>query len=565
MRQTNNKLAMLFGLLGLAVLIIFIISMGINMTKDLGKSKNVVATENAEDELSKLYKNVSIHTLEARKEPITSMTSDLKDTLPDISKYPPQVEAPTPYHVEIISSPEKTGNNKDGWLIEVANDFNKAGIEIDGKKVSVSIRGMASGMGMDYISSGKYVPEAYTPSNALWGEMLAAEGIESYVFEEKMLTNVAGILMSKETKAKLEEKYKEVNLKTVTQAVAENEIAMGYTNPFASSTGLNFLLATLQTFDSNNPLSDQAIAGFEAFQNNIPFVAYTTLQMKESAESGLLDAFIMEYQTYINSPDLRRDYLFIPFGITHDSPLYATKQLSAEKEQILQAFVDFSKQDKYQTLAKEYGFTNVINYKEEALLLNGNDIRSAQRLWKEKKDGNRSISAVFVADVSGSMEGAPLNQLKQSLLNGAQYIDKSHSVGLVTYSDQVFINLPIATFDINQRSYFAGAVTDLTAGGGTATYDGIIVATQMLVEEKIKNPDAKLMLFVLSDGETNTGHRLNEVEGILKALRIPVYTIGYNANIEELTRISNINEAASINADSEDVEYQIANLFNAQM
>ena len=85
------------------------------------------------------------------------------------------------------------------------------------------------------------------------------------------------------------------------------------------------------------------------------------------------------------------------------------------------------------------------------------------------------------------------------------------------------------------------------------------------MEEKAANPDAKLMLFVLSDGETNRGHSLNDIEGILRTLKIPVYTIGYNANISALNNISSINEAASINAESDDVIYKLASLFNAQM
>ena len=73
------------------------------------------------------------------------------------------------------------------------------------------------------------------------------------------------------------------------------------------------------------------------------------------------------------------------------------------------------------------------------------------------------------------------------------------------------------------------------------------------------------MLFVLSDGETNCGHSLDNIKGVLQALKIPVNTIGYNANISALQNISSINEAASINADSEDVVYKLGSLFNAQM
>ena len=48
------------------------------------------------------------------------------------------------------------------------------------------------------------------------------------------------------------DKYGSVNVKTVTEAIANNELSMGYTDPFASSTGLNFLVTALHTFDGAN-------------------------------------------------------------------------------------------------------------------------------------------------------------------------------------------------------------------------------------------------------------------------------------------------------------------------
>jgi len=163
------------------------------------------------------------------------------------------------------------------------------------------------------------------------------------------------------------------------------------------------------------------------------------------------------------------------------------------------------------------------------------------------------------------MDGEPLNMLKESLLSSSQYIGKDHSVGLVSFASKVNINLPIAPFNLNQRSLFAGAVTDLQASGGTAMFDAIVVATKLLLEERAKNPEAKLMLFVLTDGETNRGYSFDDVKDLVEALRIPIYTIGYNANIDVLQNISNINEAASVNADTDDVIYKLQNLFNAEM
>jgi Ca-activated chloride channel family protein len=79
-------------------------------------------------------------------------------------------------------------------------------------------------------------------------------------------------------------------------------------------------------------------------------------------------------------------------------------------------------------------------------------------------------------------------------------------------------------------------------------------------------PDAKPMIFLLSDGEQNRGNSLDKISGIVENLQIPIYTIGYNnANLTELGKLSAINEAASINADSDDVVYQLKNLFNSNL
>ena len=552
-------------LIVMAIIILGVIYGGITLTKNWGKSKETISKENATGKLKKICKDININEVEPRKAPIDLGIKDVKDTIPNIDKYPAKVENTTDSYIEIFSTGEKAGNGKDGWLIDVANNFNESKFEINGKIISVKVREIASGLGMDYIISEKYLPDAYSPSNELWGEMIKANGKTIELCDDRMVGNVAGILISKEKYDELVKKYGAINLKNITQAVANGEINMGYTNPFASATGLNFLVSTLATFDSSNPLSEKAIDGFNEFQSNIPLIAYTTLQLRNSAESGILDGFIMEYQTYINSPELKTDYIFTPFGYRHDSPLYSVGNLSNEKKEILNKFIEFYKQDKYQELAVKDGFNALEDYKCEIENLDGNTILQAQKLWKENKNGDKPIVAVFVADVSGSMEGEPLNELKKSLLNGSRYIGEENSIGLVTYSNDVNINLPIEKFDLNQRSLFTGAVQDMDASGGTATFDAIAVAVQMLLDEKEKNPDAKLMLFVLSDGETNIGHSLDDLREILESVKIPVHTIGYNANIEALENISRINEATSINVDSDDVIYKLGSLFNAEM
>ena len=487
------------------------------------------------------------------------------DELPDIDTNGITVSPVTSLYAEIFSTSEKCGAGKDGWINEVAERFNREGFEVDGKPVSVMIRNVASGLGMDYIKSGKYLPDGYTPSNDFWGKMLIADGVLVEVVSERLVGNTAGILLTRDTQKQLLEKYGAINLKTIVDATENGEFAMGYTNPYASATGLNFLISTLQTYNARDPLSNESVDGFQTFQANVPFVAYTTLQMREAAETGTLDGFVMEYQTYINDPELTRKYEFTPFGFIHTNPLYTPQGTSAQKKQILQMFAEFSQSEENQELAGEYGFNVDLNYTVEQNEVDGITLLNAQELWKKEKDSGRPILAVFVADVSGSMGGQPLNALKTSLINGMRYINTTNYIGLVSYSDDVVINVPVGKFDLNQQSAFKGAVESLSASGGTATFDGIIVAADMLIKAREQYPDAKMMMFVLSDGETNRGHLLKDIQSPIDALNIPIYTIGYNADIPALESISAINEAASINADSDDVVYQLRNLFNSSL
>jgi Ca-activated chloride channel family protein len=560
----NFKAIAMLAIIGMVVF--GVIYAGVILTKDVGKSPQNITTESATAKLNSLYNDITVNNIQPRKGQVNLNPVNIQDSLPDISKYPAQVENTTEDSVEIFSSVEKTGAGKDGWLLDTAKAFNDANIQVNGKTVSVRIRGIASGTGMDYIISGKYLPDAYTPSNELWGEILKTKGVDITLADKRLVGNVAGIVLSNQKNDELTKKYGSINLKIITQAVANNELEMGYTNPFASAAGLNFLVSTLFAIDDKNPLSDKAVQGFEKFQANVPFVAYTTVQMRDAASSGVFDGFILEYNQFTNM-DTKSQYTFIPYGVRHDSPIYEIGGLSPEKKEILNKFIEFAKSDKNQELATSDGFNGYNDYKPEIGNISGDIISQEQQLWKNKKDINSNIDAVFIADVSGSMEGIKLNKLKQSLLSGSQYISKDNSIGLVTFSDDVNINLPIAKFDLNQRSLFTGAVEDMNAGGSTAMFDAIIVGTKMLMDEKAKNPNAKLMLFVLTDGKTNTGHSLNDVEDVIKALKIPIYTIGYgsDADLQELQIVSNINEATSLNADTEDVVYQLENLFNAEI
>ena len=168
------------------------------------------------------------------------------------------------------------------------------------------------------------------------------------------------------------------------------------------------------------------------------------------------------------------------------------------------------------------------------------------------------------------MAGIPINALKESLLSTSTYIKSDNYIGLVSYADNVHINLPIEKFDDEQRAYFSGAVKDLDIEGSTATYNALLIALKMMLDKKEEVPNAKMMLFVLSDGDQNRGYSLDRVAPIVGGLKVPVYTIGYNLESgsraeSELKRLSSINEASLINASSSDLINHMRNLFNVEL
>ena len=545
----------------IAVFVLGFIMAGILLTQNWGKSSNILSHEAAMRKLDNLYSRLVINRLTPKQDPDYQgydESAERFSVLPDISEYPFIVNPTTDDFLTIYSSTEKAD-----WLVDVANRFNQSGPTVDGRSVSVGIRAIPSGLGADFISSGKYTPDVYAPSSGVYGDMLAAHGIGTNLVEGRIAGNVGGVVITKTKRDDLSKKYGDLDSAAVIESVLASQLALGYTSPLSNEDGFNFILTLLAHFDGNNPTSAEAVTGLRKFQDKILFISYDSDQLKAALTGGTLDAIVMNHQAYAGSPSLRSSYEFIPIGVRQDNPIYEVGDLSPIKKQITAAFVDFCKSAESQGSASDRGFNAFDSY-PGAETINGAAVLRAQEIYKKEKGGTSDLTAIFVADISGSMEGSPLLNLKASLHRAVGVIDSNANIGLITFSDTVNIAVPIARFDNAQRAYFGNAIRSMNAGGGTAMFDAIVVAQKMLTDAKERNPNTRLMLFVLTDGESNRGYSFEDIEGMTAGLRIPVYTIGYNANIDILQKLSDINEAATMNADSDNIIYRIESLFNSQ-
>ena len=560
MRKTTRILSLLLAI----VMMTFIIT---GCTQHNEGNEKVYSYDEAVTELNAFNQKIKTDTID----PVMDIYDDdsEKTALADISVFELTTEGSGDINLDIAAPSELSGAAPDNWLNIIADDFNKEKKTIDGKTVSVTVRKIASGEAVTYIADGGYKPDLYIPSSYAWGEMLTAKGVKTTTLAERTLGNTAGILMEKDTYDTFIDKYETLSLDKVIEASLAGDLTFAYTNPYTSATGLNALASTLTAFDAKDPLSDAAQQKLLDYQKQSPPVAYTTGVLVNQASKGIIKAMVMEEQAYANKPELK-NYVYEPFGIRHDHPMYTFDWVSAEKREAAELFTEYCLSEKAQELGTEKGFNKHDDYKSQNTDFTGQQYLSAQTIWKQSKDGGQPIIACFVADVSGSMDGLPLNQLKESLLATKGYISENNYVGLVSYASKVHINLPIERFDATQKTYFSGAVKNLNTEDSTATYDAVLVAMKLMMDKKEEIPNAKMMLFVLSDGDQNYGYDLNRVAPIIGGLKIPVYYIGYNLSSgsgaeKELTRMSNINEAAMINADSENLINQLRNLFNTQL
>ena len=500
---------------------------------------------------------------------ISLSKTNLSSLLPDLNDYPistGQRDSRSIESVEIFTSSEKAGTGRDGFYVELAEAFNRERVQLsNGKTAVISIRKIASGLGAQFMLAGRYVPDAFSPSNTLWGDMLNADGIKLDTIAEKTAPNTAGIIVKK-SKADMILTSGELDVPKLLTNVSNGSFAMGYTNPYQSSTGLNFLLTVLNSFaqgDESQMLSPDVASAFEAFQTGVPFVAQTTIQMRDAAQgSGVLDALVMEYQSWVNVTGMS-DYQFVPFGVRHDSPLFATPEADDSEREALELFARFIATQ--QPVVTRFGFGKNPNYKSAYEISDASLIAQAQTIWKEKKSGGRPVAAVFVADISGSMDGPRIRNLKKALTDSSDLISSNNAIGLVTYNESVNVDLYVREFDVQQKSLFIGAVNRLAVGGRTATNDAVLVAANLLLEYGKQHPDNKLIIFVLSDGERNRGLALDEVSDMLEWSGIPVHSIAYEVTSDELRQLSSLAEGAYIESKAESASYRIGNLLNSEM
>merc|ERR1719347_731903 len=174
--------------------------------------------------------------------------------------------------------------------------------------------------------------------------------------------------------------------------------------------------------------------------------------------------------------------------------------------------------------------------------------------------------AVFVLDISGSMGGEKIEQLKDSMFTVLDDMTDTDYFNIITFSSSVehwspsntdSDNLEVKTPQVIQateenKNLAIKHILGLQAGGGTnineAMLEGLKIAEGGLKSEKLPG-DVRPMIIFLTDGLPSSGETNNEaikrnIKEANRDLDFPIFSIGFGRDLD-FTLIKEISEQAN--------------------
>ena len=143
-------------------------------------------------------------------------------------------------------------------------------------------------------------------------------------------------------------------------------------------------------------------------------------------------------------------------------------------------------------------------------------------------DTGTGIGVVLAIDVSGSMEGLPLERAKEVSREFVQQLSPADTVAVLAFSNQISVPQGFT----NDTSAAIAAIESLAIGGDTALYTAVSEGTDLA----LRSDRPRKAVLLLSDGR-DTGQqtsvsRDDSIE-IARASGVPFFVVGLGADIDE--------------------------------
>jgi Ca-activated chloride channel family protein len=467
--------------------------------------------------------------------------------------------------IEIVSSVEKADGRhaENRWLVDVAERFNQRRERIGGgPPIEVVVRAIPSGLGAQMLAAGKMRPAGYSPAGQSWLELLRHQGLTPTLISDKLVANTTVIAVRKSAWQGLNQgSASKISFGEVVDQILAGNLKLGYSNPYTSSAGLDFLQTMLWVLaghgQDRKPLTavelnrPQVTKGFDLLQQRVAGTAPTypqSIQMWKS-QPNRFDAVVMAHQSFtqLKQQPGFEDLVEVPFGTPQNSPLAAFAWTTAQERLALQRFAQFATSEPMQALARQrgYGEPQGIAAAAKPPQPDGALLSQAQALWKQRKDGGRTVYLQLVIDTSGSMnEDQRLSQLKKAISLATTAINDGNQVGLISFSDHPVRRMPLQPINAQGRRELIASINNLQADGPTALYDGLAVGMADLMRARQKDPNGRFHLLLLTDGQRTDGLDFHNLRDVIEKSGIAITPIAYGkVNQQELKSIADLRES----------------------
>jgi Ca-activated chloride channel family protein len=374
-----------------------------------------------------------------------------------------------------------------------------------------------------------------------------------------------------------------ISFAEVVDHTLSGQLRMAYCNPYICSPGLDFL-HTLLWLSAGRGMDHSPLAAadlsratisdsFDLFQQRLAATTPTYMELIHiwKRQPSTYDAAVMAHQSFLRLKQEAgfADLIAVPFGSRQSSPLVALPWATPAQRQGLVRFARFATSPQMQAIARQQDFSPVPRVPREASPppASGAVLQAAQRLWKQRKDGGRTVYLQLVIDTSGSMnQEQRLSQVKKAIRVASSAINAGNHVGLITFGDRPTRQLPLAPMDERGRQRLLATVQNLQADGSTALYDGLAVGLADLMRARGKDPNGRFHLLLLSDGKPTTGLSLSELRDVIQHSGISITPIAYgDVDDGELRAIAHIRESVVYPGTPQRILPLISDLFQTNL
>ncbi|KAB1662644.1 substrate-binding and vWA domain-containing protein [Pseudoclavibacter sp. CFCC 13611] len=396
--------------------------------------------------------------------------------------------------------------------------------------VQLDLTYMGTLEGAEKVAQGGLVGQAdatWFPSNKY---LALLDGATAQVDRETKIMYSPVVLGVKQTKAQqLGWDQHSPTWQQIVDAVDRGELRYGMTSPVSSNSGFSTLIeAATALSGTGDALTNESIA-----QAKPGLVTLSKGQSITSGSSGwLADKFteqpadadaIFNYESVLRGMQVDGAPLSIVVPsdgvITADYPFTLLTGASDEKRDLYDKATTWLQSDEVQRRIAESTHrntsTNPVNSQQVFELPFPNRLDTVQTLISTYlTDIKKPSQMVFTIDVSGSMAGSRLDELKRALKtmtsedpnNSFMSFRNRESVQYLTFSSGVDDPVTFEFTDQNRSSELqraAQTIDALRAQGGTAIYSALEESYRLAMQTQSRNPESFTSVVLFTDGANN--------------------------------------------------------------